>query len=115
MSTRGARRASRSYRGDYMRTSITRVSRETMQQRSDSATNALRGALRLPTNLNDAELLHTSLAEVAAREILQNSRFASEVRRVYNELATLRPPTRKRTSSPADTTFVWVLGVCGSA
>jgi hypothetical protein len=67
-----------------------------LQQRGAEATRALREVLGLPTNLNDTSVLGTSLAEVAAQEMRQNSRFAIEVRRVYDELAALQKPTGKR-------------------
>lgn len=70
--------------------------RQSLQQRGADATRALRQVLGLPTNLNDSTLLGTSLAEVAAREMRQNPRFASEVRRVYDELVSLQKPTGKR-------------------
>lgn len=78
------------------RQSATQGARQSLQQRGVDATRALREVLGLPANLNDTSVLGTSLAEVAAREMRQNPRFASEVRRVYDELAALHRPSGKR-------------------
>lgn len=78
------------------RSSSAQSARQSLQQRGVDATRALREVLGLPTNLNDASVLGTSLAEVAAREMRQNPRFASDVRRVYEELAALHHPSGKR-------------------
>lgn len=78
------------------RRSSAQNARQSLQQRGVDATRALREVLGLPTNLSDASVLGTSLAEVATREMRQNPRFAGEVRRVYDELAALHRPSGKR-------------------
>jgi hypothetical protein len=75
--------------------------RNMVQQRGAEATRALREVLHLPANLNDTTILGTSLAEVAAREMRQNPRFASEVRKVYDELSALQRPAGKRAQTKA--------------
>ena len=72
------------------------ATRHALQQRGDKAMQALRESLRLPTNLNDAELLRTAIAEAVASETLQNMRLASAIRRLYDELSSLHSPVRKR-------------------
>jgi hypothetical protein len=77
-------------------TRTAQATRQAVQQRSAAATHSLREALHLPADLNDTAILGTAVAEVAARESRRNAQFAAEVRKVYDELAQLRKPTRAR-------------------
>jgi hypothetical protein len=81
------------------RASATQVVRRTLQQRGAEATRRLREALRLPANLNDAAILGTAVAEVAARESQRNPRFADDVRKAYEELTAMKGSTGRRAST----------------
>ncbi len=85
MSTRGGR----DY-GARERAGTAQAARPTVRQRGVDATRSLREALNLPADVNDTSILGPALAEAAAREVRRNPRFASEVRRTYDELAAMR-------------------------
>jgi hypothetical protein len=72
-----------------------------LKQRGVEATQRLRDALNLATDLGDSAILGTALAEVAAREIARNPQFGREVRQLYDELKqTQARPAPRTTRQP---------------
>jgi hypothetical protein len=63
-----------------------------LRERAARATQDLRDALHLPTDLSDANILGAALAEAATREIRRNAAFGNEVRRLYDEISQARKP-----------------------
>lgn len=79
------------------RTYAAQAVRQTLQQRGAEATRSLREALQLPGDVSDTTILGTAVAEVAARESRRNTEFASQVRKVYDELAAMKRSRTVRT------------------
>src|SRR5258708_33847461 len=75
------------------RAATTRTARPALQQRGVDAARALGETVHLPTNPSDVNVLGTALAEAAAQEAKHNARFASEIRRRYEELLTFQRVT----------------------
>ena len=74
------------------RSQTAQATRPSLRQRGVDATRNLRNALDLPANVGDSTVLGAVLAEVAAEEGRRNPRFATEVRRRYEEaMATHKP------------------------
>ena len=76
------------------------ATRQALQQRGAEATTSLRARLHLPSNVSDAEILSTALAEAAAEETKHNAQFASHIVRLYDEMVAMRGRSVRRTTKP---------------
>lgn len=76
---------------------VTQSRAQTVRQRGTEATRKLREMLGLSTSTSDTTLLSTALAEAAAR----SPQFASEVRKVYDELVAIQGQSSRYGQSKA--------------
>lgn len=76
----------------------TPTSRTSLRERGAQATRNLRLAMGVPTNPGDTGILGIALAEAAAEEGKRNPQFASEVRRIYQDLLGQGRPSPAQTA-----------------
>jgi hypothetical protein len=89
----------------------TTLDQPTIQQRASAATAQLRQAL----GLDDLKLLSAAVAEAAAVEAARNAEFFARIRRIYEELASMRVrQPRWRASNRPKTQLVPLPGTEGA-